>query len=68
MPKMQQMHAAIEQWLVARTRFHEHGSINLDTYCAADEWLLAAFAVDWSVDSMGEDKLKRHTVRTRKNK
>jgi hypothetical protein len=50
MPDTQQIHAAIEQWLVARTRFHEHGSIYLDTYFAADERLLAAFAGDWSVD------------------
>jgi len=47
---MQQMQAAIEQWLMARTRFHEHGSINLDAYCAADTRLLAEFAADWAPD------------------
>jgi hypothetical protein len=50
MPKMQQMHAAIEQWLVARASFHENGSAYLDTYCAADTSLLASFAVDWVPD------------------
>jgi hypothetical protein len=50
MPKMQQMHAAIEQWLAARVGFHAHGGVYLDAYYSADTCLLAAFAADWVPD------------------
>ena len=50
MPKMQQMHAAIEQWLAARAGFHAHGGVYLDAYYSADTRLLASFAVDWVPD------------------
>jgi hypothetical protein len=50
MPDTQEMRRVIEQWLVARTRFHERGSIYLDAYCVAGERLLAAFAADWVPD------------------
>ena len=48
MLKMQEMHAAIEQWLAARAGFHAHGEVYLDAYYSADTCLLAAFAADWS--------------------
>jgi hypothetical protein len=50
MPKVQQMHAAIEQWLEARAKFFSGGVDGADAYRAADTRLLAAFAADWSVD------------------
>jgi hypothetical protein len=50
MPKMQQMHAAIEQWLAARANLYTGAKDGADAYCAADTRLLASFAVDWVPD------------------
>ncbi len=51
MPKMQQMHAAIEQWMDARKQCHQTGAKDaLNAYCEADEHLLAAFVGDWDID------------------
>ena len=51
MPDTQQMHAAIEQWLNARAKYHTGGVDGADdAYYAADTSLLAAFAADWAPD------------------
>jgi hypothetical protein len=50
MPKTQQMHAAIEQWLAARAKYYTGDVDSADAYDAADTRLLAAFAADWSPD------------------